>query len=143
MSAKISGFSPKCLNNWNRATNGSCWRAFYKMQKTCKAAHTPCLPRGGRQFPYLTYVRVINKNSFMLSAARSQSINGIEINVYLHPTQSRRTPNHTIGCQLDICAFIRDSKCGMIYGGYSSCDLPSRSIICPFEAPAEDMVGFV
>jgi hypothetical protein len=70
----------------------------------------------------------------MLSAAGSQSINCIEINVYLLTdlTRSRRRQNHTIGCQLDICAFIPDSKCGMIYREDSS-----------NEVLAEDMVRFV
>ena len=112
----------------------------------CKAAHTPCLPRGART-SNLTYVRVINKNSSMLSATRSQRINSIEIKyAYLleDPTQSRcKSGDHKIRCQLAICAFIRDSKCCMIDGEAISCDSPNRSIICTNEEPAEDMVRFV
>jgi putative hemolysin len=160
MSAKISGISRKCPNNWNRTINGSCWRAFYKIQMTWKVAHAFCLQQGGR-LANSTYFRVINKNSTILSDGRRYWIKSTEINAHFpkDPLQGWYTSNGrplkaanwrktAIYANLQYtddkerCAFIRDNN-GMIYLEDSSCDLPRRSFICKKKKSGDDKVCFV
>ena len=159
MSAKISGISRKCPNNWNRTTNGSCWRAFYKIQMTWKAAHAFCLQQGGR-LANLTSVRVINKTSTILSDGRRYWIKGIEISAHFlkDPLQGwcRANGRELKAAKWDKtamyaklqytdnkerCAFIRDNN-GMIYLEDSSCDF-LRSFICEKKQSGDDKVCFV
>ena len=126
---------------------------------TCKAAHAFCLQQGA-PLANLTYVRVINKNSPILSDGRRYWIKGAEIIAHFpkDPLQGWYEPNERpldATCKLEKihgelqytddkerCAFIR-YKNGMIYWKDSSCDLPRRSFICKKKEPGNGTVCFV